>query len=244
MISIGNYVSPIHRETYCCTPFCMSVCLSVCLDFTNLSTQLLLHFSTDLDETWHTARWLCLDMHEVTIFRFVNLCKSYGPWHLDLFTLFTCQRNSSYISRQIWMKLGTKQVKMMMPRCTRREDFPVMVRLFHARYLRFYQFQTMDHVQTFNVWMEDRVMRATICRHAPVLAASWDPTAKLVRSVFTIIVLFTIATASLLLNNYKTTWPITNSFGTTIYTSLFIINLKYQNNLIIIVYFRPFSNFE
>jgi hypothetical protein len=38
----------------------------------------LLHFSTDLDETWHKARWWWVDVHEVTIFRFVDFCKSYG----------------------------------------------------------------------------------------------------------------------------------------------------------------------
>jgi hypothetical protein len=104
--------------------------------------QLLLHFLTDLDETWHKARWWCLDVQEVRIFRFVDFwksygplhlrlfhnlflstqvllhfstdldetfCKSYGPLHLNFETDISCQRNSSYISRWIWMKLGTKQ---------------------------------------------------------------------------------------------------------------------------------------
>jgi hypothetical protein len=49
-----------------------------------LLMQLLLHFSTDLDETWHIARW-CLDVYEVRIFRLLDFCKSYGPLHLDIF---------------------------------------------------------------------------------------------------------------------------------------------------------------
>jgi hypothetical protein len=63
-----------HGETYCFTFFC----LSVCPDVTLLSTQLLVHISTDLDETWHKARWWCLDVHEVRIFRFVDFCNEWG----------------------------------------------------------------------------------------------------------------------------------------------------------------------
>jgi hypothetical protein len=53
------------------------VCLSVCL-----KPQLLLHLSTDLDETWHKARWWCLDFFGSLIL------KSYGPWHLVFLTTF------------------------------------------------------------------------------------------------------------------------------------------------------------
>jgi hypothetical protein len=52
-----------------------------------LSTQLLLHFSTDLDETWHKARWWwCLDVHEVRIYSssiFAELWQSVY-YHLQL----------------------------------------------------------------------------------------------------------------------------------------------------------------
>jgi hypothetical protein len=58
------------------------VCVSVCLCVW-LKPQLLLYFSTDLDETWHKARWWYLDVHVVRIFRFVDFCKSYGLLQLD-----------------------------------------------------------------------------------------------------------------------------------------------------------------
>jgi hypothetical protein len=67
LVIMSPYV--YHGETYCFTPFFLSVRpsvrLSVCLDVILFSTQLLLHFSTDLDETWYKARWWCLDVHVV-----------------------------------------------------------------------------------------------------------------------------------------------------------------------------------
>jgi hypothetical protein len=58
------------------------VCVCVCL-----KPQLLLHLLTDLDETWHKARWWCLVVPKGRISGPLIL-KSYGPWHLFFFT--TC----------------------------------------------------------------------------------------------------------------------------------------------------------
>jgi hypothetical protein len=78
--------------------------------------QLLLHFLTDLDEIWHKARWWCLDVHEVRIFRFVNCCKSYGPWHLRLFLHFFLVRATlpTFLNGFGW---DLAQRKLMMGRC-------------------------------------------------------------------------------------------------------------------------------
>jgi hypothetical protein len=79
---------PIYtREIHCITLFCPSVRLSVRPAVTLLLEQLL-HFYTDLDDTWHKARWL--HVHEVRKFRFVNFCNSYGHLHVDIFTTFYC----------------------------------------------------------------------------------------------------------------------------------------------------------
>jgi hypothetical protein len=112
--------------TYCFNNFCLSVCPSVgpSVDVTLSSTQLLLYFFTDLDDTCHKVRWWCLDVHEGRIFRFVDFGKSYGPWHLDFFyNIFLVNATPpTFFDGFGW---NFAQSKMMMPRCAWSEDFLV-----------------------------------------------------------------------------------------------------------------------
>jgi hypothetical protein len=89
-----------------------------------LWTKLLLQFSTDLDETWHKSRWWWVDVQEVSIFWFVDFCKSYGPLHLDFLQVFLVNATPPTFRDGFWRNLA--QSKMMMGRCAWSED--VLVR--------------------------------------------------------------------------------------------------------------------
>jgi hypothetical protein len=88
---------------YCFTLFCPSVRMS--------------HFCDRISSYISRRSWtkLCtkqeddgLDVHEEQIFGSSIFFKSYGPLHLNCYTILSCERNS-YISRRIWTKLDTKQ---------------------------------------------------------------------------------------------------------------------------------------
>jgi hypothetical protein len=88
-----------------------------------LSTQLLLHFSMDLDDTRHTSRKWCIDVHDVRISQLIDICKSYGPWHYTFSHLFLMNANPpAFFDGFQWILAHSK---MMMPRCALSEDFPV-----------------------------------------------------------------------------------------------------------------------